>query len=55
MYPGFEADRLPAVLEQLAFVWSALESVLESALGGVVADDHVLDTAFDLELAAAPN
>jgi hypothetical protein len=55
MYPGFEADRLPAVLEQLAFVWSALEGVLESALGGVVADDDALNAAFDLELSAAPN
>jgi hypothetical protein len=55
MYPGFEADRLPAVLEQLAFVWSALESVLENALGGVVADDDAMNAAFDLELSAAPN
>jgi hypothetical protein len=55
MYPGFEADRLPAVLEQLAFVWSALEGVLESALGGVVADDDALNAAFDLELSATPN
>jgi hypothetical protein len=55
MYPGFEADRLPAVLEQLAFVWSALEGVLEGALGGVVADDDALNAAFDLELSAAPN
>ncbi len=55
LYPGFEADRLPAVLEQLAFVWSALEGMLDGALKGVVADDDTLNAAFDLELAAAPH
>lgn len=55
LYPGFEADRIPAVLEQLAFVWSALGDVLESALTGAVADDDALNAAFDLELATAPN
>jgi hypothetical protein len=55
LYPGFEPDQLPAVLEQLAFVWSALEGVLESALSGVIVDDDALNAAFDLELSAAPN
>jgi hypothetical protein len=55
LYPGFDVEQIPAVLEQLAFVWSALESLLEGALGGVVADDDALNAAFDLELSAAPN
>jgi hypothetical protein len=55
LYPGFDVEQIPAVLEQLAFVWSALEGLLESALGGVVADDDALNAAFDLELSAAPN
>lgn len=55
LYPGFEADLVPAVLEQLAFVWSALEDVLQAALGGVIVDDHGLDAAFELEPATPPN
>ena len=55
LYPGFEADQVPAVLEQLAFVWSALEDVLQAALGGVIVDDHGLDAAFELEPATPPN
>lgn len=54
LYPGFDVERLPAVLEQLAFVWTALEGVLEAALGGTVADDDALNAAFDLEV-SAPN
>lgn len=54
LYPGFDVERLPAVLEQLAFVWTALESVLDAALGGTVADDDALNAAFDLEV-SAPN
>lgn len=55
LYPGFEVEQLPKVLEQLAFVWTALEGVLDSALGGVVPGDDALDTAFDLESATPPN
>ena len=55
LFPGFEADRLPAVLEQLAFVWTSLQGVLDDALQGRVADDHGLDAAFELEPAGPPN
>ncbi|KRA64792.1 hypothetical protein ASD79_19800 [Caulobacter sp. Root655] len=55
LYPGFEADRLPAVLEQLAFVWSSLEGVLDAALKGTVPNDDTLDAAFDLVSAERPN
>ena len=55
LYPGFEAERLPAVLEQLAFVWGSLEDVLDAALKGEVANDDALDAAFELEAASPPN
>lgn len=55
LYPAFEVEQLPKVLEQLTFVWSALEGVLESALGGVIVDDDALNAAFDLELSSPPN
>ncbi len=55
LYPGFEAARVPAVLEQLTFVWDALEELFESALGGVVPNDDAFDAAFDLEAATPPN
>jgi hypothetical protein len=48
LYPGFEADRLPAVLEQLAFVWTSLAAVLDAALKGDVPNDDALDAAFEL-------
>ncbi|CAN5415809.1 hypothetical protein BH10PSE4_BH10PSE4_46060 [soil metagenome] len=48
LYPGFEAERLPAVLEQLAFVWGSLEAVLDAALTGEVPNDDALDAAFEL-------
>ena len=48
LYPGFEADRLPAVLEQLAFVWGSLEGVLDAALKGEVPNEDALDAAFEL-------
>jgi len=55
LYPGFEPDRLPAVLEQLAFVWSSLDPVLSAALTGTIADDAGLDAAFELEAVSPPN
>lgn len=55
LYPGFEAERLPAVLEQLAFVWNALGQVLDAALKGAVVDEVTLDAAFELEPAERPN
>jgi hypothetical protein len=55
LYPGFEADQLPAVLEQLAFVWSSLEGILDAALKGTIADEITLDAAFELVSAAPPN
>ena len=55
LYPDFEPDQVPTVLEQLAFVWSALQGLLDNALNGVVADDDALNAAFDLEAAGAPN
>lgn len=55
LYPGFEPERLPAVLEQLAFVWTSLDPVLAAALGGAVADDAALDAAFELEAISPPN
>ena len=55
LYPGFEPDRLPAVLEQLAFVWTSLDAVLAAALTGVIADDATLDAAFELEAVSPPN
>jgi hypothetical protein len=55
LYPGFEAEQVPAVLEQLAFVWSSLEGVLDAALKGIVPNDDTLDAAFELVSAAPPN
>jgi hypothetical protein len=55
LYPGFEPDRLPAVLEQLAFVWGSLAQVLDAALKGAVADDATLDAAFELEPVERPH
>jgi len=55
LYPGFEAERLPAVLEQLAFVWGSLGAVLDAALKGEVADEGALDAAFELVPAERPN
>lgn len=54
-YPGFEPEGVPALLEQLAFVWGALQAVLEAALRGEVPTDDGLDAAFDLEAIAPPN
>lgn len=54
-YPGFEPDDLPAVLEQLAFVWSSLQDLLDAALKGEVPNDDALDAAFELEAASPPN
>jgi hypothetical protein len=55
LYPGFEAEQVPAVLEQLAFVWSSLEGVLDAALKGIVPNDDTLDAAFELVSATPPN
>jgi hypothetical protein len=55
LYPGFEAARVPAVLEQQTFIWDALEGLFEGALGGVVPNDDAFDAAFDLEAATPPN
>jgi hypothetical protein len=55
LYPGFEAEQVPAVLEQLAFVWSSLEGVLDAALKGAVPNDDALDAAFELVSATPPN
>jgi hypothetical protein len=55
LYPGFEPERLPAVLEQLTFVWSSLGEVLDAALKGEVVDEVALDAAFELEPDGRPN
>jgi hypothetical protein len=55
LYPGFEPERLPAVLEQLTFVWGSLGEVLDAALKGTVVDEVTLDAAFELEPAERPN
>ena len=55
LYPGFEPDRLPAVLEQLAFVWASLAQVLDAALKGMVVDEVALDAAFELEPTERPH
>jgi len=55
LYPGFEPERLPVVLEQLAFVWSSLGEVLDAALKGTVVDEVALDAAFELEPDGRPN
>ncbi len=54
-YPGFEPSGVPAVLEQLAFVWGSLQDVLDTALGGEVPNDDALDAAFELEAVSPPN
>lgn len=54
-YPGFEPAGVPAVLEQLAFVWGSLQDVLDAALRGEVPNDDALDAAFELEAASPPN
>jgi hypothetical protein len=55
LYPSFEAERLPAVLEQLTFVWGSLGEVLDAALKGTVVDEVTLDAAFELEPDQRPN
>lgn len=55
LYPGFEPERLPPVLEQLAFVWSSLDAVLNAALKGTIVDEITLDAAFELEPDERPN
>ncbi len=55
LYPGFDPAKVPAVLEQLTFIWDALEGLFESALEGVVPNDDAFDAAFDLEAATPPN
>ena len=55
LYPGFEPERLPTVLEQLAFVWGSLGEVLDAALKGEVVDEVTLDAAFELEPDGRPN
>jgi hypothetical protein len=55
LYPGFEADGVPAVLEQLAFVWGSLQDLLEAALKGATPNDDTLDAAFELVSVAPPN
>ena len=55
LYPGFEPAGVPAVLEQLTFVWDALEGLFETALAGTVPDEEAFDAAFDLEAATPPN
>jgi len=55
LYPGFESERLPAVLEQLTFVWGSLGEVLDAALKGTVVDEITLDAAFELEPDGRPN
>ena len=54
-YPGFQPDDLPAVLEQLAFVWGALHDVLDAALKGETPTEDALDAAFELEAVSPPN
>jgi len=55
LYPGFEPTRVPAVLEQLTFVWDALEDLFEAALEETVPGEDAFDAAFDLEAATPPN
>lgn len=55
LFPGFEPERLPAVLEQLAFVWSSLGEVLDAALTGTIVEEITLDAAFELEPDERPN
>ena len=55
LYPGFETARVPAVLEQLTFIWDALEDLFIGALEGTVPAEDAFDAAFDLEAATPPN
>lgn len=55
LYPGFDAGQVPAVLEQQAFIWEALEDLFLAALEGTVPSDDAFDAAFDLEAATPPN
>jgi len=55
LYPGFDPARVPAVLEQLTFIWDALEDLFVGALEGAVPSDDAFDAAFDLEAATPPN
>lgn len=55
LYPGFDAAAVPAVLEQLTFIWEALEELFLAALEGTVPSDDAFDAAFDLEAATPPN
>lgn len=55
LYPGFEAGAVPAVLEQLTFIWDALEALFEAALAGTVPGEDAFDSAFDLEAASPPH
>lgn len=55
LYPGFDVAQVPAVLEQLGFVWEALEDLFLGALSGAVPSDEAFDAAFDLEAATPPN
>lgn len=55
LYPGFAPAKVPAVLEQLTFVWDALEDLFVGALEGTVPSDDAFDAAFDLEAATPPN
>lgn len=55
LYRGFDPAKVPAVLEQLTFVWDALEDLFVGALEGTVPGDEAFDAAFDLEAATPPN
>ena len=55
LYPGFDLAGVPAVLEQLTYVWDALEPLFAQALAGEIPGEDALDGAFDLEAAPLPN
>ena len=55
LYPGFDPAAVPAVLEQLTFVWDALEDLFEAALKGTTPAEDAFDAAFELEAAGPPN
>lgn len=55
LYPGFDLSGVPAVLEQLTYVWDALEPLFAQALLGEIPGEDALDGAFDLEAASLPN
>ena len=55
LYPGFDLAGVPAVLEQLTYVWDALEPLFAQALLGEIPGEDALDAAFDLEAASLPN